>query len=311
MAETNTTAPPYIMIAGPTASGKSQLAYDLAVHCNGAVINADSMQLYADLSVLTARPQPHEIQYVPHHLFGVLDAAHRASVADWLARAAKVIETVRAAGQCPIIVGGTGMYLQAGLRGIAPVPDVPAAVHQRCVDMHRALGPAKFRSELARLDADIAERLVEGDSQRLIRAMGVALATQHPLSWWQQQPHKGAFSGTAITIAVVPPRPVLYDRINARFDQMLAAGALDEVKRLMTRRLDPGLPLMKALGVAPLAAVLQGEMDLADAASLAKRDSRRYAKRQMTWVRNNYNAQFALEKKFSESLAQKIFSFIR
>jgi len=306
-----TSALPYIMIAGPTASGKSQLAIDLARRLGGAVINADSMQLYADLTVLTARPQPQEMQDIPHHLFGICDAAHRASVAEWLGLAATAIANVRAAGQLPIIVGGTGMYLQAGLRGIAPVPDVPADLHQHCIDLYRELGGAKFRDALAGYDADIAARLVDGDSQRLVRAMGVAMATDRPLSWWQQQPHKGALLGSVVTIAMMPPRPTLYDRINQRFDHMFMHGAVDEVARLMARQLDPGLPLMKALGVAPIAAFLQGDITKDDAAFIAKRESRRYAKRQMTWIRNNFNAQITVEKKYSESLYEKIFSLIR
>ncbi len=306
-----TSASPYIMIAGPTASGKSQLAIDLARRFGGAVINADSMQLYTDLKIVTARPQPQEMQDIPHHLFGICDAAHRASVAEWLGLAATAIANVRAAGQLPIIVGGTGMYLQAGLRGIAPVPDVPADLHQHCIDLYRELGGAKFRDALAGYDADIAARLVDSDSQRLVRAMGVAMATDHPLSWWQQQPHKGALLGSVVTIAMMPPRPTLYDRINQRFDHMLMHGAVDEVARLMARQLDPGLPLMKALGVAPIAAFLQGDITKDDAAFIAKRDSRRYAKRQMTWIRNNFNAQITVEKKYSESLYEKIFSLIR
>ena len=306
-----TSVSPYIMIAGPTASGKSQLAIDLARRFGGAVINADSMQLYADLAILTARPQPQEMQGIPHHLFGICDAARRASVAQWLGLAAAAIANVRSAGQLPIIVGGTGMYLKAGLRGIAPVPDVPADVHQDCINLYRELGGAKFRGALAAYDADLAARLVDGDSQRLIRAMGVAIATNRPLSWWQQQPHKGALLGSAVTIALMLPRPRLYDRINQRFDHMLMGGAIDEVSRLMARQLDPSLPLMKALGVAPLAAFLRGDIPKDDATCIAKRDSRRYAKRQITWIRNNFNAQITVEKKYSESLYKKIFSLIR
>ena len=305
-----TSVSPYIMIAGPTASGKSQLAIDLARRFNGAVINADSMQLYADLTVLTARPQPQEMDDIPHHLFGIYDAAHRASVAEWLDLAATAIDNVESAGQLPIIVGGTGMYLHAGLHGIAPVPDVPADVHQHCIDLYRELGGTKFRDLLAGYDTDIAARLVDGDRQRLIRAMGVAIATDRPLSWWQQQPHKGALLGGGVTISMMPPRPILYDRINQRFDQMLMHGAIDEVVRLMARQLDPGLPMMKALGVAPIAAFLKGDITKDDAAFVAKRDSRRYAKRQMTWIRNNFNAQFTVQKKYSESLYEKIFSLI-
>jgi tRNA dimethylallyltransferase len=303
--------PPYIMIAGPTASGKSQLAINLARRFDGAVINADSMQLYAGLKILTARPQMQDMQDIPHHLFGVCDAAHRASVAEWLALAANAIADVRSAGKLPIIVGGSGMYLQAGLRGIAPVPDVPADLHRFCIDLYRELGGAKFREVLVGHDPEIAARLVDGDSQRLIRAMGVAMATGRPLSWWQQQPHKGALLGSVVTIALMPTRTTLYDRINERFEHMLMHGAVDEVARLMGRQLDPGLPLMKALGVAPIAAFLRGDITKDDAALIAKRDTRHYAKRQITWIRNNFNARIKIKKQYSESLYEKIFSLIR
>ena len=301
---------PYIMIAGPTASGKSQLAIDLAQRFTGAIINADSMQLYDALMVLTARPQPRDMQNIPHHLFGICDAGHRASVVEWLGHAATAIANARSAGQLPIVVGGTGMYLQAGLRGIAPVPNVPTDVQKNCKDLYRELGGARFRSALASYDADIAARLSDGDSQRLIRAMAVAMATERPLSWWQKQPHKDALLGNVITIAMMPPRPTLYDRINHRFDNMLMHGAIDEVAELIARKLDPSLPLMKALGVAPIASFLKGEITKDEAAVIAKRDSRRFAKRQMTWIRNNFNAQITIETKYSESLYESIFSFI-
>ena len=177
--------------------------------------------------------------------------------------------------------------------------------------MYWELGGAKFRDALASYDADIAARLSAGDSQRLIRAMGVAMATNQPLSWWQKQPHKDAFLGKVVTIAMMPPRPTLYDWINQRFDNMLTHGAIDEVSELIARKLDPGLPLMKALGVAPIASFLKGEITKDDAAFVAKRDSRRFAKRQITWIRNNFNARITIETKFSESLYEKIFSFIR
>ena len=302
---------PYIMIAGPTASGKSQFAVELARRYAGAIINADAMQLYDDLTVLTARPQPQDMLDIPHHLFGIYDAEHRASVAEWLGHAATAIAEVRSAGQLPIIVGGTGMYLQAGLRGIAPVPNVPKDVHQQCIDLYRELGGKKFRDALAGYDADIAARLTDGDGQRLIRAMGVAIATDRPLSWWQQQPHKGALLGNVVTIAMMPPRLALYDRINQRFDHMLMNGAIDEVSRLMARQLDPGLPLMKALGVGPIAAFITGDITKHEAAVVAKRDSRRYAKRQGTWIRNNFNAQIMVQTKYFERLYDRIFSLIR
>ena len=301
----------YIMIAGPTASGKSQLALDLATRLGGEIINADSMQLYADLSVLTARPSPGDLATAPHHLYGSLDAAHRASVAEWLSQAAAKMEAVQKNGKMPIIIGGTGMYLDAALHGIAAVPDVPPSVHEHCIDRHTRIGGAAFRAELAAHDPVVAARLNDGDSQRLIRAMGVVMASGLPLSHWQSKPHVGAFKGTPLKIAVLLERDHLYQRINSRFDKMLVAGAVEEVSALVARQLNPSLPVMKALGVSSIAAALGGRISMDEAAYLTKRDSRHYAKRQMTWLRNNYNAEMLISEKLSESLYQKIFSFIR
>ena len=301
----------YIMIAGPTASGKSQLAVDLARKLDGEVINADSMQLYADLSVLTARPSAADMQDIPHHLYGVLDGAHRASVAEWLGLAAAAMATVRARGKMPIIIGGTGMYLDAAVNGIAPIPDVPQPVHNDCTALYEEIGGAAFRQRLAAHDPVVASRLADGDRQRLIRAMGVFTATETPLADWQAAAHEGALSGKVIKLAMLPARQSLYDRIDARFDLMLQQGAMDEVRRLLDRQLDPSLPLMKALGVTALKAVLDEVMTMDEASYIAKRDSRHYAKRQMTWLRNNYNAQITLNTKLSESLMENIFSLIR
>ena len=301
----------YIMIAGPTASGKSQLAVDLACQLDGEVINADSMQLYADLSILTARPLPAEMQDIPHHLYGVLDGGHRASVAAWLELAAMAMTAIRARGKMPIIIGGTGMYLDAAVNGIAPIPDVPATIHEDCMALFDAIGGAAFRQKLALHDPLVASRLADGDRQRLIRAMGVFNATGIALGQFQQAEHQGALVGRPVKIAMLPPRDVLYTRIDARFDLMLEQGAMDEVSQLISRQLDTSLPLMKALGVTALKAVLDQEMTIDEAAYIAKRDSRHYAKRQMTWLRNNYNAQITINTKLSESLMESIFSLIR
>ena len=301
----------YIMIAGPTASGKSQLAVDLACQLDGEVINADSMQLYADLSILTARPSNADMQDIPHHVYGVLDGGHRASVAAWLKLAATAMSAIRARGKMPIIIGGTGMYLDAAVNGIAPIPDVPANTHEDCMALFDAIGGAAFREKLALHDPLVASRLADGDRQRLIRAMGVFNATGIVLSQFQKAEHKGALIGRPVKIAMLPPRDVLYARIDARFDVMLEQGAMDEAKQLINRQLDPSLPLMKALGVTALKAVLDQKMTIDQAAYTAKRDSRHYAKRQMTWLRNNYNTKITLNTKLSESLMQSIFSLIR
>ena len=298
----------YIMIAGPTASGKSKLAIEMAQRINGVIINADSMQLYKDLSVVTARPSDADTALAPHRLYGVLDGNIRASVAMWLEMAATEMTQVWAAGKVPIVIGGTGMYLNAGLSGLASIPEVPRAIHDKVSALHADIGGAAFRQELAGLDAVTAERLFDGDTQRLIRAMGVVQATDRPISAWQQDPHQGAFEGEATTIKLLPDRDVLYQRINDRFDMMIQMGALDEVRTLIARNLDPELPVMKALGVRQLSEYLNGMVDKADAIYKAKLDSRHYAKRQMTWLRNNFNAQFEINKKHSESFFEDFFN---
>lgn len=300
----------YLMICGPTAAGKSGLALALAERGNGVIINADSMQLYRDLSVLTARPGPQEVARAPHRLYGVMDGAERASVAAWLGLLADEVAAARDAGKLPVIVGGTGMYLQAALEGIAPIPQVPEYIHAACLKELATKGGAAFRLDLARLDPVTAGRLFDGDSQRLVRAMGVVRATGRPISAWQADPHHGALSGTAITIAVVPPREETYRRIDARFGMMMEVGAVEEVDALLRRRLDPSLPVMKALGVREIGAMLAGEISRERAVELATRDSRHYAKRQMTWIRNNFNSNLTVSEKFSESLYQRIFAIL-
>ena len=304
----NLAANDYFVIGGPTASGKSSLAIALATATDGVIINADSMQIYADLRHITARPSLHDETIADHRLYGVMDGAERASVMRWLDMLAQTVAEVRATNKTPILVGGTGMYLNAAQFGIAAMPDVPLAIQEECRNNLRRNGGAAFRAELAIFDPVTAGRLHDGDSQRLLRAMGIVRATGRPISEWQQDPHVGMLSGRAITIAVVPPRQVLYDRINARFDEMLDGGAVEEVIALGARNLDPTLPVMKALGVRELLAFHRGEMSRDAAIERAKRDSRHYAKRQMTWLRNNFNAQFLLNEKFSETFLKKIFA---
>lgn len=300
----------YLMISGPTAAGKSGLALALAELWGGTVINADSMQLYRDLQVVTARPDAQDEARAPHRLYGVVDGAERASVAAWLEMLAAEVAKARAAGSLPIVVGGTGMYLQAARDGIAPIPEVPRDIHQACLDELAASGGAAFRVDLARLDPQTAERLFDGDSQRLVRAMGVVRATGRPISAWQSDPHEGALAGEAIRLAVMPPREQTYDRIDQRFVSMMDQGAVEEVSALAARQLDAGLPVMKALGVREIIAMQEGQISRDRAIELASRDSRHYAKRQMTWIRNNFHAQKTIEEKYSERIAEEIFSIL-
>lgn len=280
---------PVIVIAGPTASGKSGLAMNLAERFDGIVINADSMQVYSDLRVLTARPSEEDEARVPHRLYGYRDAVDMASAADWMRDARLVISEVRDGGRRPIVVGGTGLYLRALMEGIAEIPEVPAEIRATARARHREIGPEAFHKELEDRDPKIAARLHVGDSQRVQRAWEVFEATGRPLSAWQADP----VSAPGITFRVVtllPPRDELYAACERRFDQMLDAGALEEVGELAARAaregLDSALPIFKALGYPALSSYLRGEMSLDAARETACQQTRNYAKRQMTWFRH-------------------------
>ncbi len=277
-----------MVVAGPTASGKSDLALRLAEAVGGRVINADSMQVYDDLRILTARPEAADLARAPHRLYGILPGRDICSVARWLDMAVAEIGDAWAAGAPPILIGGTGLYLQALREGLSPLPDIPSDIRAEARRLHAELGGAAFRNRLAERDPRAAARLPDGDGQRLIRAYEVVLATGRSLGDWQaERPPAPPLPGAVFrTLLLDPPRERLYGRVEARFDRMLAAGALDEVAALDARGLDAALPVMKAVGVPPLRAYLHGALSLGEARSLAMRDSRRYAKRQFTWFRH-------------------------
>lgn len=273
--------PPLVVIAGATASGKSAAALELAERRGGVVINADASQVYADLRVLSARPSPEEEARAPHLLYGVVDGATACSAATWAGMARETIAAVQAAGQLPILVGGSGLYIRTLLDGIAPVPDIPDDVRATV----RAL--ADPHAALATEDPATAARLRPSDRQRSARALEVWRATRRSLVDWQRDTVGGIADSVALEAYVVEiDRETLYARCDRRFDLMLAEGATAEVAALAGRGLAPDLPVMKALGVPPLLRHLAGELTLAEAAEMAKRDTRRYAKRQLTWFRH-------------------------
>jgi tRNA dimethylallyltransferase len=304
-----------ILIAGPTASGKSALALRLAERLGGAIINADSMQVYRDLRILTARPTPEDEARVPHRLYGALDGAELCSAARWRAMALAEIEAAETAGSLPVIVGGTGLYLRALTEGLAEIPPVPDAIRAAARALHVAIGGTAFRERLAALDPAGAARLPPGDTQRLIRAYEVALATGRPLGAWLDAARHEAqrLDADVAMIVLQPPRGPLYEACDARFAAMVErGGALEEVQALVARGLDPSLPVMKAVGVRELAACLAGALPLAEAVALAQRETRRYAKRQTTWFRHQTPAGArVINEQFSECLRPVIFSFIR
>jgi tRNA dimethylallyltransferase len=302
-----------VIVAGPTASGKSALAIDLALEFGGEAINADSMQVYRELAILTARPSTADEARAPHRLFGVLPASEACSVARWLALATGAIADVRAAGRLPILVGGTGLYLKALREGLAPVPKVPAEIRAAAEALYDRIGGTAFRAELAALDPETAARLPDGDRQRLVRAHAVARATGRSLTDWKREAPTALapVPGRYCTIALIPPRELVYAACDGRFARMLEQGAIEEVRALLALGLDPALPAMKAVGVPELGRVLGGVWSLEEAAAKARQATRNYAKRQLTWLRHQLVADRVLDAQYSESLRPEIFSFIR
>ncbi len=274
------------LIAGPTASGKSALALRLAQTVGGEIINADSMQLYADLQVLTARPSREEMLLAPHHLFGVADAGDGWSVGRWLDAARAVLDDVARWRRSAIVVGGTGLYFRALTNGLAEIPAVPRDFMQRLEVEIGAAGELALRPRLAKVDPIAEARIERGDLQRLWRAVSVAEFTGRPLSAWQADTQPTLAAGAWRSVVIEPPRAALYGRCDARLETMAAGGALEEVRALVARNLDPALPAMKAVGVRELAEHLAGRVTLAQALARAQQETRRYAKRQMTWFRN-------------------------
>ena len=276
-----------VLIAGPTASGKSALALELALATDGVVINADSMQVYRDLRIITARPTAADEALVPHRLYGHVDAAVNFSAGAWVSDAAKALDEARARGRLPIFIGGTGLYFKALTAGLSVVPPIPAEVRDDVRARLDRNGVEALHAELARRDPGAAERLNLRDRTRIARALEVIEATGLSLLDWHregQPPLLPKDSFRAVFLA--PERDELYARIDARFDAMLGAGALREVERLAARRLDPLLPAMKAHGVPTLIRHLRGELSLEEAAGIGRADTRHYAKRQFTWFRH-------------------------
>jgi len=281
------TQPPSVtLIAGATASGKSALALKMARETGAVIINADSQQLYADLRMLTARPSPEEEARADHRLYGVADAAEAWSVGRWSRAALALLDDLAAEGRPVILVGGTGLYFTALTKGLADIPDVPQEVRGAVEADYNSLGEASFRARLALADQEAANSIERGDRQRLVRAMSVQAATGRSLSAWKADTRPLLAPGAWTGLVVEPERPVLYARCDARVDLMLRDGVLEEVRGLLARGLDPALPAMKAVGVRELAAWLNGDMAPDQAIDALKQATRNYAKRQLTWFRN-------------------------
>ena len=268
------------LIAGPTASGKSALALQLAVQSGGVIVNADSAQIYRDLPILSAAPSGAERTRAEHRLYGVLDGGQPCSAADWAEMASREIAEIHQTGGLPIIVGGTGLYIRTLLDGIAPVPPIDATVRQ---DVRSATTEENHR-RLAKLDPEAAGSLNPADTTRIARSLEVVLSTGKRLSEWQNERQGGI--GECIELApmlLLPPRDWLYARCDERFEQMIQAGAAEEVEALLKRKLDPSFPVMRAIGVREIAACLDGDLTREEAVAAGQQATRRYAKRQYTW----------------------------
>jgi tRNA dimethylallyltransferase len=281
-----------ILIAGPTASGKSAAALELAEALGGVIVNADAMQVYAELKVLSARPRPEEERRAPHRLFGHVPAAQAYSAGRWLADALRALAEAWGEGRVAIVVGGTGLYFRSLDQGMVDVPHVDAEIRARWRRALEDRGSRALHFELAARAPDEARRLRPSDGQRIARALEVLEATGEPLGAYHARacatsPLAGA---DVIRVAIIPERAALYRRCDERFSRMIEQGALDEVRQLLALRLDPALPAMRAIGVAALARHIAGDIGIAEAVAIAQRDTRRYAKRQLTWLRHQMPA---------------------
>ncbi len=300
-----------LIIAGPTASGKSSLALDIAEKYPSTIINADSQQVYKELSIISARPIADDEARCPHKLFGILSASEVCSAGRWLELAKIEIEQSLAGGRIPLLVGGTGLYLKALTEGLSPIPEVDPDIRHKSRALWDGADEGEFIAKLAEIDPISAASIAPTDSQRLIRAYEVSLSTGRPFSDWRNEPKKAVFPHMDFaTIQLLPERDTLYAAINARFDKMVNSGALDEVKNLLKLGLDSDLPAMKALGVPELAAHIRGELSIEEAMEKAKTASRNYAKRQLTWARHQMGDGVLTVAQYSESSRGKIFSFI-
>jgi tRNA dimethylallyltransferase len=288
--------PPLVVIAGPTASGKSALALAFAQQIGGAIVNGDSAQIYRDLRVLSAAPTGEELNAVEHRLYGVREGAIPCSAADWAGLAKREIAEIHGSGRTPILVGGTGLYLRTLLDGIAPVPAIDSQVRAH---VRQAPGEEN-RAKLEALDPEAAARLNPGDTARINRALEVVLSTGRTLAEWQKQREGGIVAEVQIRpLILLPPRKWLYARCDERFARMIDRGAVAEVEALIVRKLNPNLPVMRAIGVPELSRYLAGEISLDEAIAAGQQATRRYAKRQYTWFTHQPPAEWP---RFREAL---------
>lgn len=295
-------SPKIIIIAGPTASGKSGLALDLAEALNGVVINADSMQVYQDIPILAAAPSAEDIARAPHKLYGIYDAAVRGNMVEWLNKAKEEIDLARNKDKTPIVVGGTGMYIETLEKGTTPIPETEQSIRDKVANMLKEKGLGFLYEELKKVDEQTALRLSENDTTRIRRALEIWLSTGKNMSYWQTVPLKAYYQAQDfVRIYINPKRETLDARGRIRFDMMMKNGALEEVRKLVARHLDDSLPAMRALGVQELKAFINGQCLLNEAIENAKLHTRQYAKRQSTWFNNRFEPDFLYPACYDEN----------
>lgn len=297
-----------ILIAGPTASGKSGLALGLAERLGGVVINADSMQVYAELRILTARPTDDDERRAPHALYGFVPAREAYSTGRYVKDAKAALDAARAQGLRPIFVGGTGLYFKALLEGLSPVPQVDEAVRAHWRAEAERVGAEALHAVLAARDAEMATRLKSADTQRIVRALEVLESSGRSLAYWQSQPGEPVIDGaSAHCFVMLPDRATLHARADARFERMVDNGALEEAARLAALQLDKDLPAMRAIGVAPMIAAARGDLGIEDAIAQGQAETRQYIKRQETWLRRNMIAwNNVFEQEIEKSIASAV-----
>ena len=275
-----------IIIAGPTAVGKSNIALQLAKQIKGVIINADSVQVYKDLNVLSARPDAKNFNCVPHFLYGYINSSNFFSVSNWLSDLKEKLLAIKKYKKIPILVGGSGLYINAAINGIVPIPAVSQSIKTECLLKFNQIGIDCFRQMVSLIDPQFLFK--NNDKHRLLRAYSVYLQTNKNLSFWYDQPRQGMLSKQIYSFLISADREIIYKKCDARFNQMLNQGGFEEVKYLYNKNIDRSLPIMKSLGVKWLLNYLDGHISFNDAVRLSMRDTRNYAKRQLTWFRHNY-----------------------
>lgn len=305
---------PVLVIAGPTASGKSALAAEAAHALNGVVLNCDSMQIYKDIPIIAAAPTEAEKKLAEHRLFEIYDCYKRGNVVDWLNLCAAEIHKLWAENRLPVVVGGTGFYAEALLNGVTPIPETPPEIRLQLQERLSQAGLAGLYAELQQKDAEIAAKLNPNDKTRIIRALEVMAATGIKLSEWYKKPLIQKLpEAHFVTVKIMPELEVIAERCCLRLDKMVnELGVLSEIERLLTRGVDENMPAMKALGVPELSLFIKGQATLEEALALAKLHTRQYAKRQRTWLKNKMSADVVLENVYTgqKDYLQQIFKVI-